>query len=37
MPEHDEQAQMGEVLDDDDVPDGLDQLPDEPGEDEGDA
>lgn len=37
MSETDEQAQMGDILDDDAVPDGLDQLPDEPGEAEDDA
>lgn len=37
MSETDEQAQMGEILDADNVPDGFDQLPDEPGDAEGDA
>lgn len=38
MPEDDtEQAGMAEVLDGDAVPEGLEQLPDEPGEPEGDA
>lgn len=37
MAEHDEQAQMHDILDGDAVPDGLDELPDEPGEPESGA